>query len=305
MPEGDKNTILEFTRFQKRFHGEYSETKRALEKKAEEVNLMGLKCVRHVELKLECETLLPPTAINLSRVSSEILILEELLSHTHTSDSERLSKRIHSLTAARIKKQKLTKDLERHEFLGPTTQSQILHCELKELTDWLKTEEAITLQHELMATLETINEPLSSLRKHRFCSDGPVATIALYPGILTGEFRVKIIEHQANLARFNREYARINLLMAAKNLAQLSVNSNSSNQKFAQDLSTAEATLAQHIRNALPENAECPICSEDNFRPFCTTKCSHTFHRHCLAPWLPINSSCPYCRAAVVEMDLR
>lgn len=44
----------------------------------------------------------------------------------------------------------------------------------------------------------------------------------------------------------------------------------------------------------------CPIClGPVHFWHGCTTPCSHTFHRQCLADWLAINPTCPLCRTSL------
>lgn len=51
---------------------------------------------------------------------------------------------------------------------------------------------------------------------------------------------------------------------------------------------------------------ECPICleifeeSEDDSL-LCTLKCGHSYHKKCVNDWLTKDSSCPSCRAIILN----
>ena len=50
------------------------------------------------------------------------------------------------------------------------------------------------------------------------------------------------------------------------------------------------------------ESSDCPVCLEDDDSRADTvrlTRCEHTFHIDCIAPWLQRHKTCPKCRARV------
>ena len=56
-----------------------------------------------------------------------------------------------------------------------------------------------------------------------------------------------------------------------------------------------------------PDNRECPICREalqlhENKKTAAQLTCGHAFGRECIISWLQIGTTCPMCRATVIEI---
>ncbi|XP_058106129.1 E3 ubiquitin-protein ligase RING1-like isoform X3 [Magnolia sinica] len=59
--------------------------------------------------------------------------------------------------------------------------------------------------------------------------------------------------------------------------------------------------MAIHVDRRNSEKEVCAVCLDEirARQMVINLPCSHTYHSHCLLPWLNVHSHCPYCRTHV------
>ncbi|XP_058106124.1 E3 ubiquitin-protein ligase SIRP1-like isoform X2 [Magnolia sinica] len=59
--------------------------------------------------------------------------------------------------------------------------------------------------------------------------------------------------------------------------------------------------MAIHVDRRNSEKVVCAVCLDEirARQMVINLPCSHTYHSHCLLPWLNVHSHCPYCRTNV------
>lgn len=98
--------------------------------------------------------------------------------------------------------------------------------------------------------------------------------------------------------------------LQARRLAQQDQTNPSPSPSRAQDLvvisgldtptiKSYPTTCVGHAEGSMPRDGSCSIClseykSNDVLRTL--PECKHSFHAHCIDPWLKRNASCPVCR---------
>lgn len=117
---------------------------------------------------------------------------------------------------------------------------------------------------------------------------------------------------------FNRALRTINADEGSEVLQEIVASLERVNDKFRPDMGVTQEFLDSLERvdvSLLPENADCPICTNrfaDNEYPLIvklpchvkgTSKKEHMFDMECITPWLKMHSSCPLCRFDVRDAD--
>ncbi|KAF3993106.1 hypothetical protein FT663_00930 [Candidozyma haemuli var. vulneris] len=117
---------------------------------------------------------------------------------------------------------------------------------------------------------------------------------------------------------FNRALRTINADEGSEVLQEIIASLERVGDKFRPDAGVSQEFLDSLERvdiSSLPENADCPICTNrfaDAKYPLIVklpchvkgaSKREHIFDMDCIAPWLKMHSSCPLCRFDVRDAD--
>jgi hypothetical protein len=286
-PEQDEATIAAFTAFTNEQRAEHDAKKAKLEAERTRFNEMVSACERVHELNGVIDALANPELENeRKKTEREIRMLSSAVLFT---DSSSMVLKLHTATQ---KHAQIIRALENDPDAKDARE------ERDELVVWIN--DRIPLMNHLTAVVARHNEEIGSA--HLFYSaTNPLLTIVTNAPLLNGEVDLKLLELDKIKAQRITEQAHITRLRIAAETARMHWEDRLASRARKEAYTAARANLAAAIRAAMPsEDKECCICmGTASSRLFCRTKCMHSFHKACLAPWLANHTTCPMCRAVL------
>ena len=274
MSGDDHFTVFNFNRAEVAFYKRHTETAQMLERRAQSVKDIVLKCARLVELEKLAENLVPPPEERIQHLVYEINTREKFIAERKFDPrwpNFTVLNTVHNLRNQHSALAQTPEKVHAREQIG---------MEIQKIKILLSTRDCFRIAEDLAPAIYLANITLPVLDRMPILNRTH-ATIAANAIFLLKREQTDIDKHAEKRSSYDARCARIHEL---------------------RESSATTATLAAAIRATIPQEI-CAICLE-LISNSTTLNCKHVFHFRCILEWAAVSRSCPVCRARIGAEDL-
>ena len=274
MSGDDHFTVFNFNRAEAAFYKRHTETAQLLERRAQIVKDIVLRCARLVELEKLAENLVPPPEERIQHLVYEISTREKFIAERKFDPrwpNFTVLNAVHNLRNQHSALAQSPEKVHAREQIG---------MEIQKIKILISTRDCLRIAEDLAPAIYMANITLPvSDRMPIFAHTH--ATIAANAIFLLKREKADIDKHTQKRSSYDAKCARVHELRAS---------------------SASTAALAAVIRAVVPQET-CAICLE-LVANGTTLNCKHVFHSRCILEWAAVGRSCPICRARIGMGDL-